>query len=298
MNSRSGIGAGRAGDGWRSRWVAHRRRSLALLAAGLLLPAVFLGAASPRVCAAGAAPAREAATTNSTVPTVEEWLNQTVRLRKTVQATTLPGPDGKPAGEIRVGAEVRAIGLVSGKHWVAIELPDGSRAYVPREAIEYESNSTAPAAPVEQQRAATPVQSGASTSATTAPAAAPAEVAHPSSPKVLAPSARGAVRGKVERVPNASTLVVGDQRIRLSGIDPGPIEDLGPFEKWVEAQGDLICEPDAGTERYHCLTGDGVDVAEAAILNGTGRVGDGAPPEYRDSETQARNAKRGLWGQP
>lgn len=183
MNSRSGIGAGRAGDGWRSRWVAHRRRSLALLAAGLLLPAVFLGAASPRVCAAGAAPAREAATTNSTVPTVEEWLNQTVRLRKTVQATTLPGPDGKPAGEIRVGAEVRAIGLVSGKHWVAIELPDGSRAYVPREAIEYESNSTAPAAPVEQQRAATPVQSGASTSATTAPAAAPAEVAHPSSPR-------------------------------------------------------------------------------------------------------------------
>ena len=232
MNSRSGIGAGRAGDGWRSRWVAHRRRSLALLAAGLLLPAVFLGAASPRVCAAGAAPAREGATTNSTVPTVDEWLNQTVRLRKTVQATTLPGPDGKPAGEIRVGAEVRAIGLVSGKHWVAIELPDGSRAYIPREAIEYESNSTAPAAPVELQRAATPVQPAAPTSATTASAAAPAEVAHPSSPKAPAPSARGAVRGRW----NASRM-----RRRWSwaisasacpGIDPGPIKDLGPFEKW------------------------------------------------------------------
>jgi endonuclease YncB( thermonuclease family) len=93
-------------------------------------------------------------------------------------------------------------------------------------------------------------------------------------------------------------LVVGDQRIRLSGIDPGPAEVLGPFENWVEAQGDLVCDPDAQTWRYHCLTGSGIDVAEAAILNGAGRVGDGATPQYRDSETQARNAKRGLWQGP
>jgi endonuclease YncB( thermonuclease family) len=46
------------------------------------------------------------------------------------------------------------------------------------------------------------------------------------------------------------------------------------------------------------LTGSGIDVAEAAILNGAGRVGDGATPQYRDSETQARNAKRGLWQGP
>jgi endonuclease YncB( thermonuclease family) len=105
-------------------------------------------------------------------------------------------------------------------------------------------------------------------------------------------------RGAVVRVPNAATLVVGDQQIRLSGIDPGPIEVLGPFESWIRGRGDLVCEPEAQTGRYRCFTASGVDVAEAAILNGTGRVGDGATPEYRDSKTQARNAKRGLWGQP
>jgi endonuclease YncB( thermonuclease family) len=99
-------------------------------------------------------------------------------------------------------------------------------------------------------------------------------------------------------VPNAATLIVGDQRLRLSGIDPGPIEVLGPFENWVRGQGSIACDPDAETGRYHCFTTSGVDVAEAAILNGAGRVGDGATPEYRDSETQARTAKRGLWGQP
>ena len=100
----------------------------------------------------------------------------------------------------------------------------------------------------------------------------------------------------MERVPNAATLVVGDQRIRLSGIDPGPIEDLGPFEKWVEAQGDLICEPDARTERYHCLTGEGVDVAEAAILNGTGHVGDGARPNIATARRKRAMPTRRLSG--
>jgi endonuclease YncB( thermonuclease family) len=99
-------------------------------------------------------------------------------------------------------------------------------------------------------------------------------------------------------VPNAATLVVGDQRLRLAGIDPGPPAALGSFEKWVEAQGALDCEQQAQTGRYRCLTGGAIDVAQAAILNGAGRVGDGASPAYRVSETEARIAKRGLWGQP
>ncbi|MGH7114729.1 MAG: thermonuclease family protein, partial [Stellaceae bacterium] len=86
-------------------------------------------------------------------------------------------------------------------------------------------------------------------------------------------------------------------RIRLSGIDPGPREVLAPFENWVRGQGALICKPDAQTGRYHCFTNGGVDVAEAAILNGAGRVGDGATPAYRQSETEARHDGRGLWAQ-
>jgi endonuclease YncB( thermonuclease family) len=210
-------------------------------------------------------------------PTVEEWLNQPVRLRDTAEARDRPAADGKPAGEIRAGAEVKAIGLVAGKSWVEIELPDHAIAYLPRAAIEYESSGAAATAPAPPP--------------STNPPTTPAAAAPPSGPA-------GTIRGTVSKVPNAATLVVADQRIRLSGIDPGPQAVLAPFEKWVEAQGALDCEPEAQTDRYRCLTGGGVDVAQAAILNGSGRVGDGAPPAYRDSETQARNAGRGLWGQP
>jgi endonuclease YncB( thermonuclease family) len=216
-----------------------------------------------------------------TAPTVEEWLNQDVRLRDTVQAVDRPSSDAKPSGEIRVGAEVKAIGLVAGKQWVQIELPNHSLAYVPRAAIEFENGPAAPSAP-----AAAPTGAAAAATPTTAP------------PAATPAAAPGTIRGPVARVPNAATLIVGDQRLRLSGIDPGPQEALAPFENWVRGQGALTCEPDALTGRYHCFTGGGVDVAEAAILNGAGRVGDGATPAYRDSETQARDAKRGLWGQP
>ena len=240
----------------------------------------FLAALSPQVLAATPTPATGSAPVASAKPAIEEWLNQNVRMRETAQAMSEPSLGGRPSGEIRAGAEVKAIGLVAGKKWVEIELPDQSQAYVPREAIEYESDSAAPAP------ASTSLSESPPTSAQTA------------APEIAPASAPGAVRGKVNRVPNAATLVVGDQRIRLSGIDPGPAEVLGPFENWIEAQGDLVCDPDAGTGRYHCLTGAGVDVAEAAILNGAGRVGDGATPQYRDSETQARNAKRGLWQGP
>jgi endonuclease YncB( thermonuclease family) len=99
-------------------------------------------------------------------------------------------------------------------------------------------------------------------------------------------------------VANAATLVVADRRIRLSGIDPGPFAALGSFESWLHGQGAILCEPDAQTGRYRCFTSSGVDVAEAAILNGAGRVGDGAMPSYRERESEARQARRGLWQGP
>jgi len=222
-------------------------------------------------------------------PAVEEWLNQNVRLHDTLQAVDRPSSEGKPSGEIRAGAEVRAIGLVAGKQWVEIELPDRSLAYVPRAAIEFENNA---AAPVGGQAA----PAGGATA--TPPAASPPPVTTPAAATSAAAAAPGVVRGSVTRIPNAATLVVADQRLRLSGIDPGPQEVLGPFESWVRSQGELTCEPDAQTGRYHCFTSGGIDVAEAAILNGAGRVGDGAMPAYRASETQARQGRRGLWQGP
>ena len=103
------------------------------------------------------------------------------------------------------------------------------------------------------------------------------------------------LRGPVTKLPNAATLVIAEHRIRLSGIDPGPFAALPSFESWLRGQGSLLCEPDAQSGRYRCFTSNGVDVAEAAILNGAGRVGDGATPSYRERENEARQARRGLW---
>ena len=264
-----------------------RRHRFARFATILLLATASVGVNLPGGLAAE--PVHQAQATAAAAPPVEEWLNQLVRLRATVVATSLPAADATPSGQIRAGAEVKAIGLVAGKHWVQIELPDGSRAYVPRDAIEYEDSAAPPTTAAPPGARSAPAETAAS------PPPAPGSTIPAAAGGSAAP---GVIRGKVSRVPNSATLVVGDQRVRLSGIDPGPAEVLGPFEKWVEAQGDIACEPDAQTGRYRCQTAAGVDVAEAAILNGTGRVGDGASPDYRDSETAARQGRRGLWAQP
>ena len=300
MNSDAGYRGGLVGEAWRRRREGRRQTRFALFAAALLLATAMLGVrSSPGLGAEASSQAAAAAAP----PLVEEWLNQPVRLRETVTATSLPASDASPSGEIRAGAEVKAIGLVAGKHWVQIELPDGSRAYVPRDAIEYENTGAQPppaaspgappptAAPAAQTAPAAALPNPAPTPAPTPPDAAGAPAPTPA-------AAPGVIRGKVSRVPNAATLVVGDQRVRLSGIDPGPVTVVAPFQSWVEAQGEIACKPDAQTGRFRCMTASGVDVAEAAILNGTGRVGDGAIPEYRTSETQAREAKRGLWAEP
>jgi endonuclease YncB( thermonuclease family) len=271
-----------------ARWISP---ALGLIALGVLAiqPHTVL-AAEP---AAGAS-LTVASSSADPAPTIEEWLNQLVRLRDTTQALDRPAVDGKSAGEIRAGAEIKAIGFVAGKSWVQIELPNNAIAYLPRSAIEFENGGGAAsqgtiAAGQTPPVAPPPILGGATSAAATSAAATPAGTQA---------AVGGAIRGTVSKVPNAATLVVADQRIRLSGIDPGPTPVLAPFEKWVEAQGSIDCEPDAQTGRYRCLTANGIDVAQAAILNGSGRVGDGAMPTYRDSETQARNAKRGLWLQP
>jgi endonuclease YncB( thermonuclease family) len=130
------------------------------------------------------------------------------------------------------------------------------------------------------------------------PSPAPRTAATPETTALEPTPPPAVIRGPVTKVPNAATLVVADRRIRLSGIDPGPFAALGSFESWLHGQGALLCEPDAQTGRYRCFTSNGVDVAEAAILNGAGRVGDGAMPSYRARESEARQARRGLWQGP
>jgi len=89
--------------------------------------------------------------------------------------------------------------------------------------------------------------------------------------------------------------ILNGQTILLSGIDAiAPSAQKG-FAKFINKQGNLIsCEP-VGEGSYRCLTPQGIDIAQGAILNGGARASAEAPQSYRDAEQQARAAKRGIW---
>jgi endonuclease YncB( thermonuclease family) len=134
-----------------------------------------------------------------------------------------------------------------------------------------------------------------------APAAAPtgpSSPAQPQPPATAAPAA-GTVSGPVTKVPNSATLVIGDTRVRLAGVDPGPDDALPAIEDWLlHKAGALQCQPAGQTGRYICRAADGADIAGTIIRNGAARVGLGAPADYRKFETEARENHRGLWKEP
>ena len=145
---------------------------------------------------------------------------------------------------------------------------------------------------------AAPGSPSAQQTASPAAAAPPATAPAPATPAVPAGPA-ATVSGAVTGLPNGATLIVGDQRIRLAGIDPAPPEVLGPIQDWLmHKAGALQCQAVAQTGRYVCRAADGADVAGTMIRNGAARVGMGATAEYRKFEDDARENHRGLWKEP
>ena len=217
--------------------------------------------------------------TAADAPTIAQWVNQNVHMRQATEAREQPAADAKSVGGIMAGAEIKAIGIVAGGQWVQIELPNKALAYVPRAAVDLGGGAAAPPNP--------------------GPApSTPATAAVKPEPTPAAGPAPGTVSGAVGRIPNAATLVVGDHRVRLWGIDPGPESIEAPFDKWLrENAGTLKCEPVGKTGRYKCVTADGHDIAEIALFSGFARVGEGAMDDYRKLEDQAREQHHGLWQQ-
>jgi endonuclease YncB( thermonuclease family) len=110
-----------------------------------------------------------------------------------------------------------------------------------------------------------------------------------------APAARPMVNGMVAGLTDAATLSIGGQEIRLQGVEPGSIEVLGPFAAWVGVRSPVECQEQNRPGLYRCVGSNGVDVGEAAILNGAGRANGDANALYRQRETEARQAHRGMW---
>lgn len=105
-----------------------------------------------------------------------------------------------------------------------------------------------------------------------------------------------ALTGSVLGVIDAATLVMGERQVKLQGVDPGPVELLASFASWIQSRSPLTCQEEAATRGvYRCRTSNGVDLAEAAILNGLGRAAADANALYKQRESEAQQAHRGLW---
>lgn len=103
------------------------------------------------------------------------------------------------------------------------------------------------------------------------------------------------IKGFVTEVLNEATLLVGGRTVHLASIEPSGSATLTrQFTRWLRSQGPYVtCEPrDHG---YRCLTSNGVDVAQAAIMNGAGRPAAGAPPDYFVAQNKAETHRRGMW---
>jgi endonuclease YncB( thermonuclease family) len=67
------------------------------------------------------------------------------------------------------------------------------------------------------------------------------------------------------------------------------------FAIWVHSRSRVECQAQDDPGLYHCVTDNGVDVGEAALLNGVAKAGANASALYKQREDEARQGHRGLW---
>lgn len=131
------------------------------------------------------------------------------------------------------------------------------------------------------------------------PAGAGLPAADPLSPSagtpLPAPAPPGPVGGAAQVLGPVRLLVAGIA-LDLADVEPGEGAEPGLLAAFLARHGGTAqCAPAAGTARQRCVTGDGIDLAEAALYNGLARAAPEASAAYRYAELAAREARRGIW---
>lgn len=86
-------------------------------------------------------------------------------------------------------------------------------------------------------------------------------------------------------------LTVDGRPIRLHGVRRGSVSGYSALARLVNAGQPLLCTMVRG-DSYRCVTANGVDVAETAVLNGLVHA---SGPDYRQEEADARSMGIGIW---
>ena len=97
------------------------------------------------------------------------------------------------------------------------------------------------------------------------------------------------------RVIDSATLMVSGVKVALNGAVATTHDQATTLQDFIRLQGGTVhCDPQ-GDAAYVCRTKQGVDVAEAAILNGAARAAVSAPATYQQRQAQAIQRKAGIW---
>jgi hypothetical protein len=105
---------------------------------------------------------------------------------------------------------------------------------------------------------------------------------------------KSSVSGAISAYSADGWPIIGGQTLRLDGLSTIAADKTQRVAAWVRAHGNYLeCEPVG--DAYRCLTPQKIDLAQAVLLNGAGRVSPDAGPSYRAAEDQARAARRGVW---
>ncbi len=106
-------------------------------------------------------------------------------------------------------------------------------------------------------------------------------------------AARGAAKGdKVE--PDRLPSVFPDGIAHLQGVAGEKGEFAQQLEHYIRGR-EVVCQAtEPGTAQYRCDL-DNIDVGEAVVLNGAGRVAANASRRLLGAEQKAQAAGRGLW---
>ncbi len=120
---------------------------------------------------------------------------------------------------------------------------------------------------------------------------------HHAAPQLTPPAAPaqppGVLRG-VPKVADTATLVFPDGIAHLQGVAGEKGELAHELEQYIRGR-EVVCQAtEPGTAQYRCGLGD-IDVGEAVVLNGAGRVAANASGRLLAAEQKAQAAGRGIW---
>lgn len=97
------------------------------------------------------------------------------------------------------------------------------------------------------------------------------------------------------QVLDTANLIVAGKTVALFGV----VGERAPYDKqlgdYIAQQGAVSCTAKEATGKYVCKTGQGFDVARAALLNGAAQAAPDAPPDYLADQEKARADRVGIW---